>query len=293
MKDGTLDRSMSMPISKFFRRSGPVLLFLLPLTLAVGGGCREREWKSRLVYARSPVAVYIEHREKEGKTVPQGYAHPAKISPEELKNLLGAIRYRAWGLFKGSRDETMAEGESLDRLVNPLSTWLAKVSPDERIRFLVTRNAWPMGIKGTSGVLFLSTPESLNLAFDLLDEGLSDDSGDPRTMVFRDDPVEIVGKEPEIIPPPEGTIVGAPEGRVHPRWMVIDPRKIPAPVVAAPPAAPPPQPPASPPGATAGAEAAEAEAIRQKLRNLEALRKEGTITEEEYGKARAEILLQK
>jgi hypothetical protein len=195
---------------------------------------------------------------------------------------------------------------------------LKEVGPDERVRFLVSRTA-PFTVKGISGVIFIAPPGTVNVAFDFLLEGLPDGGGDPAALVFRQDPVTITGRTADIIPPPGGSIHPAGEGQVHPRWVTMPADKLPV-VAAPPPAAPAPaapalvtpatQPPAAapstaepaaPPGtpgtpATATAPAARvpsADQMREKLANLDELKRSGVITAEEYEKARAEILLQK
>lgn len=252
--------------------------------------CESTRWKRNLVYSRSPVAVYVEREEREGKTVPHGYAHPAEIPAHALGGYLKTLRFRPRGLFKRGDEGPVFEEPEVDALAQPLADALKEVGPDERVRFLVGRTKWRplfLGPKGTSAVVFLDAPGRLNLAFDLLQDTLPEETGDPRAMVFRGDPVTITAKTPDLLPP-DGSALrgGAPEGRVHPRWIVADASRLPVP----PPREEPPIP-GQPAGSPGGLDA-ETEAIRRRLGVLDDLHRKGAISAEERDKARREILLQ-
>jgi hypothetical protein len=301
------------------RRASAILVLLLAASAAA---CHAPEWKQKLTYARFPVAVYVEHRERDDALVPQGFAHPVQVSPEEMTVFLGSLRYTAWGLFKGSRVEALFEENELPEVAGPLAAALKKVGPDERVRFLVSRksrSALNMGPTGVSGVLFAPSPDRLDLAFDLLDEGLPDDTS-PRTISFRQDPVEITGRKEELIVPAWASIVKAEGNDFHPRWVEVERRVLataklerpepPAPAAASgtPPSAPAPaqgtQPapggaqPAvatapSPPAPPASPALPDAEVLKRKLQNLDELKRQGVISQEEYDARRKDILLQK
>src|SRR5262245_45124693 len=170
------------------------LLLLLP-------ACRGTNWKQSLIYSRSPVAIYLEREVKKKQVVPQGFSHPAEIPSDRLLGLLSGLRYRSWGLFRGSSVRPVFEEAELRALIGPLAEGLKKANPEERVRFVVAKATWTpflTGAKGTSAVVFLSSPDRLNVAFDLIDEALPNDGGDPRSMNFLEDPVTITGKTPEI-----------------------------------------------------------------------------------------------
>jgi hypothetical protein len=266
----------------------------LALLLIVLPACRSPEWKQKLLTARSPIATYIEHREKDGKTIPQGFAHPPKVQAETLKTILSGLKYHPTGFIGVSRiatAEPMFTEEETAVLCAPVSRDLEQLGPDERLRFLLARTSWKpfaTGQKATSGVIFFDTPQHMNLAFDMIDESLPSEGGDPRSIPFPDDPVAITGKEPVIVPPAGGSLhPPSPDGTGYPRWVVLDPRRI-----AALPAAPGPQTAKAPPAAPLSPEE-EKEAIKRKLKVLEDLKKDGVINAEEYEKTRQEILLQR
>ena len=276
----------------------PLFLALLLFGLPACGG---PEWKQRLLTARSPIATYIEHREKDGKTIAQGFAHPPKVEAGTLKAILAGLKYHPTGFIGVSRvatTEPMFTEAEVAVLGEPLSRDLELIGPDERLRFLLARTSWKpfaTGQKAISGVVFFDAPQRMNLAFDLIDESLSNDSGDPRSITFPDDPVAITGKDPVIVPPAGGSLrPPSPDGTGHPRWVVLDPGRI-----AALPAAPAPQAEKASPAAAAPAPRPaplspeeEAAAIKRKLQVLEDLKKDGVISAEEYEKTRKEILLQ-
>jgi hypothetical protein len=285
------------------RGSAALLGWLLaaPALLASAPGCQSSPWKQTLIYGRAPVAVYLEREVQGGQVVPHGYAHPAQVAPEKLRALLGSVRYKKGGWLRRPSFDPVLEERELAALVAPLSEGLSRAGPNERVRFLVGRTAWRSpftGARGVSAVLFQSDAETLNVAFDLLDEPLSEESGDPRAMVFSVDPVTITGTEPEIDSPRCTLREPRRPGRLYSRWLVAHPRDL---------AASPPPPAAVPPSGSPRAAAAtppqppeeesplvdrELEAIRRRLRVLERLKLDGTITPEEYEKAGRQVLLQ-
>lgn len=297
----------------FPRRKSPapplarkLLLGIFLLLPSVAPACRATTWKQSLIYAQQPVAVYLDREWKEGKVVSQGYSHPALVSAEKLRGLLGGLRYRSSGLIRKGQLGPVFSDRELEALIEPLCEGLKRANPEERVRFLVANAEWRMflgGAKGTSAVVFLTAPDRLNVAFDLIDESLPDDSGNPRAMSFPVDPLSITGSRQEIEAPPGATIQPADApGKLHPRWLVADP----AALAAVPRAEAPPTPAVagSPPaaGGTATPAAAtpkpewrvdsEAEVIRHKLEVLDQLLRAGTITPEEHEKSRRQILLQ-
>jgi len=281
----------------------------LCLAPAIAAGCQSVAWKQTLIHTEHPVAIYLDREVKEGQVVPQGYSHPAEIPPDRLRGLLGDLRYRDARLFRKDQVVPVFNEKALEAMLEPLSAGLRRANPDERVRFLVSSTEWTFfatRAKGTSGVVFLSAPDQLNVAFDLIDEPLPDDNGNPRAMWFPSDPTLIVGKTPDIqVPPGAALRPGDAPGQLHPRWLVVNPAQL----AAVPRAATPAQPaPATAPPPVAGSGAApqpaaaaakpewavdkEAEVIRRKLDVLDQLLRAGTITPEEHEKSRREILLQ-
>ena len=270
-----------------------ILVALLPLAAACGG----RPWRQTLAYARSPIAIYQEEKFLEKAVVPQGFAHPVRISPADLRGLLAGIRYNPKGFMgfgrKTDQEPLFTEAET-EGLAVPLSQSLEKSGPDQRVRFLVARTNWSVAsAKGISAVVFLDAPDHLNIAFDLLVENLPDGGGDPKALLFFTDPVEITGTSPAIGPPLGAQLRISASGGLHPRWLTVDTKLLPllaapAPQASAAPAPTPPAgtPPAAPPESPA-------EAILRKLNNLEQLKEKGVISAEEYEKLRWEILLQR
>ncbi len=204
------------------------------------------------------------------------------------------------GVSRGPSIQPLFTDEEVAVLAGPVSRGLEKLGPDERLRFLLARTSWKplfLGNKGISGVIFFDAPDRMNLAFDLLDESLPEDSVNPRAMVFADDPITIAGGDPVIVPPAGASLhPPAEDGATYPRWVVLDPAQVqvaseaptPRPAPAAAPGPSPAAPPTPPPAVDE-----DAEALKRKLKNLDDLRRDGTISAEEYEKARQEILLQR
>ena len=284
-------------------------VFLVALSVS----CRASPWKASMLEADSGIATYVERERREtGETVPQGFAHPVVLPPDQIEGLLLGLRAADWGPLSGPSIENLFDVDEAARVAPMISRVLAKISPDERARFLLVRSRWSApfaGIPGISAVAFFPKPGELNLAFDLLLDSMPGGDTDPRDVVFRADPLAMTAKEPELLVP-EGARLrsGAPEGKLFSRWLVLETDSLPqiakAALVARRRAAQPvfapagtagtPIPAALPaePSKPAALLDPEAEAIRKKLRNLDQLLQNGAITAEEHEKARREILAQ-
>ncbi len=268
-------------------------ILALPILLA-GASCKGNPWKREMVYSQAPVAVYTERKIENGQPSPQGFAHPQELKPEHLSAVLASLKFTRNGLFKGPTTEPIFTDSEVAALVDPLSRTVSKLGPDERARFLVARTAWRplfLGPKGTSAVVFFTRSDQMDLAFDLLQETLNDEAGDPERMSFPHDPVEIRGRRSEIDPlPGVHPVEAGPGGKTPSRWVKVhlaevssafDSGQLKTALTSPTPAGSP----------TAGA--GEVDALRRRLNNLETLLQNGAITREEYEKARIEILSQR
>ena len=297
--------SLPTPCSRFL-----VVILAVPL---LSFSCRSSSWKRQLLDVKtnseieSGFATYLEWEEEEGQVLPQGFAQPVEIRADELEHLLRSLQYypeQFFGLVQGKEKRRLFSIEEAEFLAAPLSRGMARAGPDQRVRFLLKSGLSHKLLKGprsTSGVIFITELDQLNLAFDSLRQSSSTES-DPEALVF-DDPVEVTAKSPELIQLPFATLnTGAPAGKVFSRWLVVNREQLASSLQSAaeqrptPPADTalnvPPEPDPAPPPRPESLLDPEMDALKKKLGNLDQLLEDGTIDQEEYEKARFQILLQ-
>ncbi len=271
-------------------------IVLVPLINFAGASCKGNPWKREMVYSQAPVAVYTERRLEKGQIVPQSFAHPQELKPDHLRAVFGSMKFSRTGRFQGPAAEPIFTEAEVEALVDPLNRALAKLGPDERARFLVARTAWRplfLGPKGTSGVVFFTQAGQMDLAFDMLQDTLADEAGDPERASFGIDPVQYTGKHHEIEPLPGVHYVEpAPGGKTPSRWVKVNLAEVAAALDSRTLKVPPSPSRAGSPAAE-GAETGEVDAIKRRLKNLEALLQSGAISREEYERARIDILSQR
>ena len=279
---------------------------LIALFVAIiASGCSSQPWRREVLYSRDGVTLYREFKhEDSGAKVPLGFRHPFELPREKAALLFSQLVYKVNYLIKKDVDRNVFTPAEVEGLAEPLSIATGALTPDDRLRFLVTRSNWTdlaLGTTGTSGVVFREQEGVVSVAFDTIEEKVSGaEEGDPKTVRFHIDPVEYDDADP--VYPGEGMKTHvAEDGRKFPRWLdvrVADLKSRVTPVAAA--AAPAPavtpapapatgQPSASSagapaPAATASPEDAEARyrRVRERLGALKRLRADGAITEEEY-----------
>jgi len=268
----------------------------MTLLAAVTAGCGSR-WKREVIYSREGLSLYRESQlDGEGKKTPLGYRHPFDVPREKAAILFSQLVYKVNYLLKKDEDRNVFTPTEVENLAEAVSIATSILSPDERLRFLLTRSNWTdlaLGTTGTAGVIFSPEEGVVSVAFDIIQEKISGgDDGDPKNVVFRIDPVEYDDADP--VYPAEGmkTHVSA-DGRTFARWLDVKladvKSRVPTPVAASP--APAGQAPAAGNAAAAPVPAAapqDSEAryrrVRERLETLKRLRADGALTEEEYQK---------
>ena len=291
----------------------PVVILLL----GIASGCSSQPWRREVLYTRDGVTLYREFKHDDsGAKVPLGFRHPFEIPREKAAILFSQLVYKVNYLIKKDVDRNVFTPAEVEALAEPLSIATGALTPDDRLRFLVTRSNWTdlvLGTTGTSGVVFSEAEGVVSVAFDIIEEKVSGgEEGDPKTVRFHIDPVEYDDADP--VYPGEGMKMHVMEdGRKFPRWLDVRLADLksrvvpvaagaPAPAVAPAPTQTPPggQPSAAPAGAPAAATPAaaasqeDAEAryrrVRERLSTLKRLRADGAITEEEYQKEYSKAL---
>jgi hypothetical protein len=196
------------------------------LLLLLAGGCAASPWKREKIYAHSGFALYRERMEEEGKQVPLGHLHPIDLPADKVVLILYQLVFEEKPFLRKSRRTYIFDRvKEIPRMVEPLLVALRTITPDERLRFLLTRSNWNellVGTTSTSGVLFSNAPGVLSLAFDRIQEtGSMPDDGDPAKVVFRGDPTRLTEGSPVIPGPGMKTHRDPATGETFPRWVDI------------------------------------------------------------------------
>ncbi len=128
-------------------RAAPGLLAILASLAPVAFaslGCVTREVRD-VVYDRSNVEVILRGHRRLTTTIPRGFAHPVRISPERLTHILGAIEIRG-------REEKLAGiraafvPAAVPAIAQALSYGLSRANPDQELAIRITTKAMQHGI---------------------------------------------------------------------------------------------------------------------------------------------------
>ncbi|HVR74038.1 MAG TPA: hypothetical protein VMT52_06885 [Planctomycetota bacterium] len=194
--------------------------------LLLAAGCAASPWKREKIYARSGFVLYREHMEEDGKQVPLGHLHPIDLPADKAVLILYQLVFEERSLFKRSRRTYIFDRvKEIPRMVEPLLVALRTITPDERLRFLLTRSNWDdllVGMTSTSGVIFSDAGGVLSLAFDRIqDRGSMPEDGDPAKVVFRGNPTQLNSGSPVIPGAGMKVHVDPATGETFPRWVDI------------------------------------------------------------------------
>lgn len=252
--------------------------FLSPLlTAAVLMGCasaRTNENDGSYVYRSD--ADYVRLEPLEAGAVAN--SHPFTISAVQLRELLAPLKVsRARSIGRAP----IFGNDELDTIAAPLASALAKAGPNQDVVFGVTSYRGILGRLSpksmTTGRLFV-TGDTINLIFGLMQQQLETEKVDPTVAVAQR--ILPATRAPRI--DTAGWEIDPVGGYFHDRrgdWVTFDRASLPAPTAPA----------AAPPASTADSKAEE---IEKRLQVLDALRKKGAITEQEYLERRRAILEQ-
>lgn len=250
----------------------------------IGAGCggATSPWKNQSVYSRPPVLLYREYQEADGKRSPLGYDHPIEMSFEQVASLLGHLKYdKNYGLRK-EKIRRVFSTANVASLAEPLMRALKKLTPDERLRFVLTKNtgsAFTTSLKGSSGVIFKSSSDRVSIAFDAINASLpTPKRGTSVNMEFPEDPTQIIDVSPLQLFPGATHHSDSPSSATHPRWLEVEMDHVPTFVD------PQPQTKQSPDKSSAPP-AKGLDNIRGRLQKLKRLLEDGTLTQGQYDKA--------
>ena len=264
-----------------------VVCLLLPLVC----GCTFTAWERVHKVAVGPrVRVEIEQQVRDGAVQPLGHAHPQKVASLGLGLFFLELRHVKERLFMKDLDQPVVSPRLVGELSEAIARGLASAGPDQRVRFRtnnpVTKLLLLPGGNITRGVAFVDPPGTLNIAFDLVADPISDDAdrapgwGDPTRRNISDVRLAL----------PEGaSFRTTPEGVERSMWVTLPIAQL---------AVLEQEHPQGLPGAAneskekvpePSAAGSDAEAL-ERLRYLEELYQKGAISEEAYREQRAELL---
>lgn len=120
--------------------------------------------RERFVYDEQDTQVGIQHDPSTHSSPPTIVnSHPAQLSKEEIRILLGSVQVSGWSGMVGGllRDPTpipLLKEDELNRVAKPLAFALSQAGPEERVFFSVPNLAVPYNDDRTAGSLFVRGP---------------------------------------------------------------------------------------------------------------------------------------
>lgn len=199
-------------------------LLLILLTLC---SCRSTGWRpAERIHSDQVLSLYLErYRDDESDAVPQGLAHPIRVSEEQVAALLASLSFHEDRMIIEDREDHLFPSELIWQLAGPLAEGLGRLGPDERLRFLVhrpERHLVFMSIYLTSGVLFSAEPGRLDIALDTIEERRLPDDFDRDSHRFYRKPTRITSSDFRLQGPEGLTRVPRTDSpEPHPLWARI------------------------------------------------------------------------
>lgn len=136
----------------------PRLFFWATLVLSALTACATGE---RLIYNRDDVRIGVETDPSVARAkTPVANAHPAQLTPEDIKILLGVVRVSGWsgtiaGIFETPRPVPLLTPTQLENHAGHLADAFAQAQPHERVFFSFPKPGVHYSEDRTSGALFL------------------------------------------------------------------------------------------------------------------------------------------
>ena len=267
---------------------------------------------SRVVVARQyRLAVTLEEQSTADASAP--LAHPCALDPAVLKTLMARLRYQGKaGLVHERTTLPVFQDDEIERLAPLLTQALARAGQDQYVRFVSFsqgKGVFFNKSQKSEGIMFVTSGHTLNLAFNYINAKRSPSETSALYHEYSKlNPLRITTTATPLVLSSAGVRLQAlADNQPAPMWLVADMKMLEkglataaAPV--APTAAPRPEMKTAGVSVVGGeaeiaAAAAETEqqkrqSIKEKLRFLKALFKEGLISQEEYNGQKTEILNQ-
>ena len=136
------------------------VLALITLCALCACSCAQTSAVKTRIYADPRLEISLYRSGASGATPPAAaYSHPADFKVEELKYLLGSIRYRDKSLFGWSDTRRVFSASELYRMTPHLVEAFARATPGDEVRFASTaakRGAIFSSKRFTSGKMFVA-----------------------------------------------------------------------------------------------------------------------------------------
>ena len=278
-----------------------MILFLLILV----AGCSRVKTVSQTIYESKGIQVrLVETLDENKQSVPREFEHPWDVEATTLNDLLGSMYYQQKVMFfKGKKKQAFPMPQRAEML-QPLQEAFAKATPNQWVDFFFHhRHRWLIISREllTDGVLFRKD-DKLNCVFrNLAYEDLADPEGtgepfqgNPTKEPVRATWVLVLSPGQNLVKVEKPGLLGS---KNFPNWVQLDlSQKWPAPeptkeeLKAAEKAEKKALEEAGKEALPAGAAVAGQAEIEKRLRFLEELRKEGTISEEAFKKKKKELM---
>ncbi len=266
------------------------------LAFVVACGCAATWERSHSIVNAPRLAVEVEERMFKGDPQDAGFAHPATLNARAMAIFLKHLRYERPGSFlsEAKKLPVVHSDDDVETLAAAVTEGLGVCSPAQRVRFSVSNvYDWLPLLperRTTRGVAFLQPSDTLNIAFDLVDDTPEVDEGDDLFFREWEDPTRYTISTFDLIIP-HGASIKDPDD--YPLWVVVPLQLI------TPPAEKPSEQPtlsATPPGTgkpdkqtspEKKTETEESKALSdgermQRLKYLQELYEKNIITEEKY-----------
>lgn len=137
--------------------------FLISVALLNLWGCGTIP-STHVIYDGQGIRVGVETDPSTRQGAPEiRNSHPARVSPEDLRQILGTLQISGWsgtvvGLFESPRPIPLFDEAELSDLSSPASLALQQARPDERVFFRLANRDIPYSEDRTSGALFIRGP---------------------------------------------------------------------------------------------------------------------------------------
>lgn len=201
---------------------------LLLLSATLFSGCASTKLMRTEVATQHKFNVSLEQVQKDGATVPLHYAHPHKINPADLKELLSNLNYTEQaGLLNEEKTTPVFQSVEISRLTPAVTDALAKANPNQRVRFIsynLDKGVLFSKSRKTEGIVFVDSSGRLNLAFNYINQDrISSETSAINPQFAIIDPLTIdVSETPLATLPSYVELNRLKNGQQAPMWLTTD-----------------------------------------------------------------------
>lgn len=205
--------------------SHKILLSTVALSLLLTCGCGSVWRRSSIVQDDDLLVVETEMLKEDGKPVDALFSHPALVPSDRLAIFFKNMSYVKPALIGEASLQTVIPPQDAQTLANAVAKGLARCSPAERVRFMITLRhpKWKVFTeeRKTRGVAFVQPDNVINVAFDMVDDAFEKD--DQTVMVDTDwgDPTRHTLSHVTLNLPAGASLFLDTKGKQRPLWVTI------------------------------------------------------------------------